>query len=58
LSLNPDDPEHILINVTASMDEDSELELFEYEAELEADIHLDYGYRISLMVDNRNLIYA
>lgn len=58
LSTNPDDPEHIWINVTAAFDDAQEIEYMDYEAETEADIHLDYGYRISMMLENTNSVYA
>jgi hypothetical protein len=55
---NPDDYDHILINVTANLDEQREEEFRDFEAETEADIHLDYGYRISLMLQNLNPEYV
>ena len=55
---NPDDYEHILINVSASFDDKKEEEFYDFEAETEADIHLDYGYRISLLLHNTNNVYA
>jgi hypothetical protein len=58
LSRNPDDPEHIWINVKADMDEEREIEMGSYAAEIEADIHIDYGYRISIMAENPNVVYA
>jgi hypothetical protein len=57
-STSPDDPDHIWINVIAPMEEDREMELWDYSAELEADIHIDYGYRISIMPDNPNLVLS
>ena len=58
LDVSPDDPEHIWINVIADMDEDKEIEMMEYSAELEADLLLDYGYRISIMPENPNAVYC
>ncbi len=58
LEVSPDDPEHIWINVIADMDEDKEIQMMEYSAELETDILMDYGYRISIMPENPNSVYA
>jgi hypothetical protein len=58
LEVNPDDHEHILINVNADIDEEREIELRFYSAGLEADIHSDYGYRFSIMPENPNAVYA
>ena len=58
LDVSPDDPEHIWINIIADMDEDKEIEMMEYSAELEADLLLDYGYRISIMPENPNAVYC
>ncbi|MDQ1266237.1 MAG: hypothetical protein QG635_1389 [Bacteroidota bacterium] len=58
LSINPDDPEHIWINVKADMDEDREIEMSLFAAGIEADIDIEYGYRISVMSENPNSIYA
>ena len=53
---NPNDKKHIWIIVEADMD-DKRDELFrEYEAEMEANIHLDYGYRISIMLENKRVL--
>ena len=49
LSTSPDDPEHIWINVLATIDETREMEMERYAAGLEADIHINFGYRISIM---------
>jgi len=58
LDFSPDDNEHIWINVIADMDEDLEIEMAQYAAELRSDILLDYGYAISIMPENPNFIYA
>jgi hypothetical protein len=55
---SPDDPEHIWINVIADMDEDRQIEMSEYAAELQTDILLDYGYSLSIMSENPNAVYA
>jgi hypothetical protein len=55
---SPDDPQHIWMNVLTNMDEDRQIELMEYSAELEVDILMDYGYRISIMPENPNFILA
>ena len=52
---NPEDKEHIWIIVTSDMDEDKEEEFMDYEAGLEADIHLDFGYRMSIMLENKRI---
>ena len=56
LSTSPDDPDYIWINVTAAMDDDREEEFSGFTAELEADIHIDYGYMISFMLENTNMV--
>lgn len=56
LEVSPDDPEHIWVNIITDMDEDKEDELRHYSAELEYDILMDYGYSISIMTENPNLI--
>ena len=58
LSLSPDDKDHIWINIIADMDEDREIELMRYSSEIESDIHYNYGYRISIMPENPNLVLA
>ena len=58
LQTDPDDPEHIWINVIADMDEDREIEMTHYSAELETDILTDYGYALSIMSENPNAVYA
>lgn len=58
LETSPDDPEHIWIIVEADMDEDREIEMRQYSAELQIDILMDYGYMISIMSDNPNTVYA
>ncbi len=56
--LNPDDKEHIWVIVEVMMDEDTEIELQTFAAELSADVMMDYGYSISLMTENPTLIEA
>lgn len=58
LQESPDDPEHIWINVLADMDEDREIKLMHYAARLDYDILMKYGYKISIMTENPNVIYA
>ncbi len=58
LEVSPDDPEHIWIIVEADMDEDREILMRHYSAELQTDILMDYGYMISIMSDNPNTVYA
>ena len=58
LEVSPDDPEHIWINVISNMDEDREIEMSHYCSNLEYDILMDYGYAISIMASNPNLVYA
>jgi hypothetical protein len=58
LQIDPDDSEHIWINVIADMDEDREIEMRHYSANLETDILLDYGYALSIMSENPNAVYA
>lgn len=57
LDVSPDDPDHIWINVIADMDEDKELEMAEFAAELEHDILMNFGYSISIMPENPNVVY-
>jgi hypothetical protein len=56
--LNPDDKEHIWVIVEVIMDEDTEIELIGYAAELCTDILMDYGYSISIMPENPTLVVA
>jgi len=58
LSKNPDDIEHIWINVLTPMDEEKEIELRHFSSELEVDIFDNYGYKISIMTEYPNLIYT
>ena len=58
LQNDPDDPEHIWINVIADMDEDREIEMRRYSAALETDILIDYGYAFSIMSENPNAVYS
>ena len=53
---NPDDHEHILINVLAPMEEEREMEMMSYTAVVKSDIHLKYGYLISILPENPNLL--
>jgi len=58
LSTNPDDPEHIWVNVEGDMEEEQMLEFFDFAAELDINILLDYGYKITLMLENPDLVYS
>ena len=58
LETSPDDPDHIWVIVIADMDEDREIEMRHYSAELEIDILMDYGYAISIMSENPNTVYS
>ncbi|MBM2817279.1 MAG: hypothetical protein HW421_4041 [Ignavibacteria bacterium] len=58
LQTDPDDPEHIWINVIADMDEDREIEMRHFSAALETDILIDYGYAMSIMSENPNAVYV
>ena len=57
LETSPDDPEHIWIIVNADMDEDREIEMNSYSAELRIEILLKYGYAISIMAENPNTVF-
>lgn len=58
LDVSPDDSEHIWINVIANMDEDEEINMRHYASELAVDMLINYGYRISIMPENPNSVYA
>jgi hypothetical protein len=58
LTTNPDDKEHIWINVLTPMDEEKEIELKYFSFDPEVDIFDNYGYKISVMTENPNLIFA
>jgi hypothetical protein len=58
LQVSPDDPEHIWITVIADMDEDKEIEMRHYAADIATDILMDYGYDLSIMPENPNSVYA
>ncbi len=46
---SPENSNDLWMNVTAPEDEDRELELMEFTSDKEADILVDYGYRIAVM---------
>jgi hypothetical protein len=58
LQRSPDDRNHIWLNVNAPMNEDREIELISYTAELCTNILLDYGYAFSVMPENPTLVVA
>ncbi|MFQ5637382.1 MAG: hypothetical protein ACE5IR_05250 [bacterium] len=51
---SPEDPDDLLVNITAPKNEDREIVLREYASELETDILMDYGYLIMLMPTRKN----
>jgi len=53
-----DDPDDIWINILADMDEDRQMEMSLYAAELETDILTDYGYAFTILSHNPNAVYA
>jgi len=53
ITLSPDDPTHIWINVTTPDDEDRRIELSEFAAEKGHDILLEYGYWLSILPDRK-----
>lgn len=55
---SPDDAHHIWLNVNAPDDEEREMELRSYTAELCTDILLDYGYAFSVMPENPTVVAA
>jgi hypothetical protein len=55
LSVSPDDPDHIWINVISNMDDEKHLEFLDFETDMEVEIDDNYGYRITMMEEN---IYA
>ncbi|MBC8233239.1 hypothetical protein H8E77_27135 [bacterium] len=46
---SPENFNDLWINVSAPEDEDREIELMEFTSDKEADILVDYGYRIAVM---------
>ncbi len=46
---SPENSNDLWVNVTAPEDEDREIELMEFTSDKEADILVDYGYRIAVM---------
>jgi len=58
LDNSPDDPEHIWVNVIADMDEEREIKLVHYTSKIQNEILTKYGYAISIMPENPNLILA
>lgn len=56
LEVSPDDPDHIWVIVSADMDEDREIIMTEYAANLEIDILMNFGYAISIMPENPRAI--
>ena len=54
IEFSPDDPEHIWINVITDNGEEEVYAIMDYADGYIADIHIDYGYRISVMPSNRD----
>jgi|GEM_PF-4753229 len=50
LRYSPDDPNHIWLYASATMDAQEESDVHDFAAEIEAEILEEYGYRISLML--------
>ena len=48
VTISPENPNDLWVNVTAPESEEREFELREYSADLSMDILLDYGYHISI----------
>ncbi len=46
---SPEDPQDLWVNITFPENEERQIKLMEYAAELETDILLNYGYHIMLM---------
>jgi hypothetical protein len=57
LTTSPDDPEHIWINVITNMEDDKEMELIHFSSKLDYNILMKYGYKITLMPENPNVVY-
>ena len=57
LQTDPDDSEHIWINVIADMEEEREIEMNHFVGEIATDILIDYGYAFSIMAENPNTVY-
>ena len=58
IETSPDDPEHIWINVIADMDEEKEIQLIRYSGKLDNEILTKFGYKITIMPENPNFVYA
>ena len=58
LEESPEDPDDIWINVIADMDEERQMELSSYAAELETDILTDYGYAFTILSHNPSAVFA
>ena len=58
LSVSPDDPDNIWINIIADMKEDREMEMMHFCSSLECEIEEKFGYAISVMPNNPSLVFA
>ena len=57
-TVSPDDHKHIWIRLYAPMDDDRQEEFSRISAEMEMDILLEYGYRISLFPYQEEMEFA
>jgi len=55
---NPDDDDHILIDVIADMDEERYYSFQDFETEIEIEIDNNYGYRITMLLENTHPEFA
>lgn len=58
LQRNPEDKEHIWINVLAPMSEEREIELSRYAAGIAADMLVEFDVMLSIMPENPTLVVA
>jgi len=58
LSVSPDDPDHIWINVYEDMDDIRKREFRDFEVDKEVEIDDNYGYRITIMTEGPKMEYA
>ncbi|TAE20760.1 MAG: hypothetical protein EAZ92_17695 [Candidatus Kapaibacterium sp.] len=55
---SPEHPDDTWLYVIAPMDEDREMEMFGYAAELESDLLIEYDYHFCTMPQNPTLVAA
>lgn len=58
ITFSPEDSDYIWVNVVAEMEEDRHEEYINFVSELEADIDIAFGYRISIRLENQRLVFA